>query len=104
MENRENNKELSLELGSDVAKGTYANLAVITHSPSEFVLDFAAILPGTPKALVNSRIIMTPEHTKRLLQALTDNVAKYENQFGQIELPENKMVMPMGFGPNTPNA
>ena len=85
----EEKKELGFELRPDVAQGTYSNLAVITHSHSEFVLDFASMLPGLNKAIVNNRIIMTPEHAKRLLNALMDNVTKYESQFGLIDLAGN---------------
>lgn len=82
----EEKKELSLEIRPEIAKGTYSNLAIITHSHSEFILDFATMLPGLPKPDINSRIVMTPEHTKRLLNALIDNVQKYESQFGQISI------------------
>lgn len=84
MENKEN--KINLELRPEVARGTYSNLAIISHSHSEFVIDFAAMLPGG-KNEVGSRIIMTPEHAKRLMSALIDNVGKYEAQFGKIELP-----------------
>lgn len=80
------NKQLSLELRPEVAKGSYSNLAIITHSHSEFILDFAEILPGMPKPDISSRIIMTPEHAKRLLSALIDNISKYESNFGPIDL------------------
>ena len=95
-----NEKELSIELKPDVAKGTYSNLAIITHSRSEFIIDFASMLPGLPKPEVNNRIIMNPEHAKRLLYALQDNISKYESQNGPIVLPEaNKGTFPMGgFG------
>lgn len=83
----EENKQLQLELKPDVAKGSYSNLAIISHSHSEFVIDFATMLPGLQKPEISNRILMTPEHAKRLLNALTDNIAKYENQFGRIELP-----------------
>ncbi|MBQ0144226.1 MAG: DUF3467 domain-containing protein [Bacteroidales bacterium] len=82
----EEKKEIGFELRPEVAQGSYSNLAIITHSHSEFVLDFAAMLPGLNKALVNNRVIMTPEHAKRLLNALMDNVTKYESQFGLIDL------------------
>ncbi len=82
----EKKKEISLEIKPDIAKGTYSNLAIITHSHSEFILDFATMLPGLPKPDINNRIIMTPEHAKRLLNALMDNVTKYESQFGLINL------------------
>lgn len=80
-------KQLNIELKPEVARGTYSNLAIISHSHSEFIIDFAAMLPGLQKPEVGSRIIMTPEHAKRLLNALVDNVTKYESQFGRIELP-----------------
>ena len=84
MEKDEN--QMKIEIRPEVAGGSYSNLAVISHSPSEFVLDFAIMLPGVPSAQVSNRIIMTPEHVKRLLAALSDNVSKYEAQFGTIEL------------------
>jgi hypothetical protein len=94
-----NEKEFSIELKQDVAKGTYSNLAIITHSRSEFIIDFATMLPGLPKPEVSNRIIMTPEHAKRLYLALQDNITKYENQQGQITLGDNKPQFPMGgFG------
>lgn len=82
----EEKKEISLEIRPEVAKGTYSNLAIITHSHSEFIIDFATILPGLPKPDISNRIVMTPEHAKRLLNALMDNVTKYESQFGLINL------------------
>lgn len=99
MENNPDN-QLNIELSPDVAEGTYSNLAIISHSTSEFVIDFIRIMPGTPKANVKSRIILTPEHAKRLLSALQDNIAKYEHQNGKIKTPENNMMppLPMGFG------
>ena len=95
-----NEKEFSIELKQDVAKGTYSNLAIITHSRSEFIIDFATMLPGLPKPEVSNRIIMTPEHAKRLYLALQDNITKYESQHSQIMLGnENKPQFPMGgFG------
>lgn len=82
----EENKQMQVELRPEVSKGTYSNLAIISHSHSEFVLDFASMLPGLPKATVESRIVMTPEHCKRLLNALADNINKYENVFGTISM------------------
>lgn len=76
-----------LDLDETVAQGHYSNLALISHSASEFILDFAALLPGFPKARVRSRIILTPEHAKRLLWSLQENVARYEASVGTIELP-----------------
>jgi hypothetical protein len=84
---------LDLELPSDVAQGHYSNLAIISHSPSEFILDFAAILPGLPKAKVKSRIILTPEHAKRLLMSLQDNIARYETNVGRIQLQQHEAQM-----------
>ena len=78
--------QLSLDLKPEVAKGSYSNLAIISHSHSEFIIDFATTLPGLPKPEISNRIIMTPEHAKRLLNALADNISKYENQFGEIDL------------------
>jgi len=85
MENNDK-KQLSLELKPEVAKGSYSNLAIISHSPSEFIIDFATMLPGLQKPEISNRIVMNPEHAKRLLNALADNVNKYESQFGTIEL------------------
>ena len=95
-----NEKDFSIELKSDVAKGSYSNLAIITHSRSEFIIDFATMLPGLPKPEVSNRIIMTPEHAKRLFLALQDNINKYESQNGPIALAgEPKATFPMGgFG------
>ena len=87
-------KKIDIEIKPEVAQGRYANLAIITHSSSEFILDFAQNMPGLPKMQVASRIIMTPEHAKRLLGALNDNIRKYESQFGEIKLPLNPMMMP----------
>ena len=87
-------KKIDIEIKPEVAQGRYANLAIITHSSSEFILDFVQNMPGLPKMQVGSRIIMTPEHAKRLLGALNDNIRKYESQFGEIRLPINPMMMP----------
>lgn len=86
MENEKN--QINLELKPEVAKGNYSNLAIISHSHSEFIIDFATVLPGLPKPEISNRIVMTPEHCKRLLNALADNISKYESQFGQISLGE----------------
>ena len=82
--------QLSLELNPQFTKVSYSNLAIISHSRSEFILDFAATLPGLPKAQIGDRIIMTPEHAKRLMNALFDNISKYEAQNGIIDLGGNK--------------
>ena len=89
MDNNNNQKPQPNQLGIELTPATkvsYSNLAIISHSRSEFVLDFAATLPGLPKAQVGDRIIMTPEHAKRLMNALFDNMSKYEAQFGVIDL------------------
>jgi len=86
MENNNDKKQLSLELKPEVARGTYSNLAIISHSRSEFIIDFATVLPGLPKPEIGSRIVMAPEHVKRLLNAISDNIAKYEQQFGTISI------------------
>ena len=101
MDNKQNpENQLTIELSAEVAEGTYSNLAIISHSSSEFVIDFIRMMPGTPKANVKSRIILTPEHAKRLLFALQDNISKYEQQHGKIKTPDNNMIppLPMGFG------
>lgn len=93
MEKQENaNGQLQIELKEDIAMGTYANLAIITHSSSEFILDFVRVLPGVPKAPVESRVILAPEHAKRLLHALEENIEKYEQAFGPIVMPEEKSL------------
>lgn len=100
MEKNEQN-QLNIELTDDIAQGTYSNLAVISHSSSEFIVDFIRLMPGVPKAKVQSRIILTPEHAKRLLSALQDNIAKYELQFGDINKTSggNTFMPPIvGFG------
>lgn len=85
----ENKQQLDIELNQEVAQGTYANLAIISHSTSEFIVDFIRVMPGVPKAEVKSRIILTPEHAKRLVFALQENIRKYEQANGKINLPEN---------------
>ncbi len=94
MENQESgNNHLQIELREEVGLGTYSNLAIITHSSSEFILDFVRVLPGMPKAPVQSRVILAPEHAKRLLRALEENIAKYERAFGPISIPEEKNLV-----------
>ena len=92
---------LQIDINPEVASGKYANLALITHSSSDFILDFACILPGMPKPEVCSRVIMAPEHAKRLLQALQENVYKYEQAFGKIQIPnqpQERTIAPFGDG------
>lgn len=98
MEQQDN--QLNIELSAEIAEGIYSNLAIISHSTSEFVVDFIRIMPGTPKANVKSRIILTPEHAKRLLFALQENISKFEAQNGKIKIADNPFVppVPMGFG------
>ncbi|MFP9117302.1 DUF3467 domain-containing protein [Flavobacterium sp. RNTU_13] len=90
--------QLSIELDEQVAEGTYSNLAIINHSPTEFILDFVNIMPGMPKAKVKSRIVLTPQHAKRLLKALAENVHRYESAHGIITETEAPHV-PLNFGP-----
>jgi hypothetical protein len=98
MENQPQNN-IQIELSDDIAQGIYSNLAVIAHSTSEFVIDFVSLLPGTPKAKVKSRIVLTPEHAKRLMHALIDNVKRYESQFGEIRLQQPGFNTPPIVGP-----
>lgn len=97
-ENNKDQKQLNIELDENVAEGTYSNLAIINHSVSEFVVDFISIMPGVPKSKVKSRIILTPQHAKRLLRALNDNVQRFENAHGEIKEFEQPPI-PMNFGP-----
>ena len=90
-------QKIDINLSEEVAQGIYSNLAIISHSSSEFVVDFIRIMPGTPKANVKSRIILTPEHAKRLLMAMEENVAKYEAQNGKIKVENANQPMPL-FG------
>lgn len=79
-------KQISIELGEKEAEGIYSNLAIITHSPAEFILDFTRVVPGVPKAKVHARIITTPQHAKMLLKALKENIEKFEARFGEIKI------------------
>lgn len=104
MNDKKQPNQIDIQLKEDVAQGVYSNLAVITHSSSEFVVDFVRIMPGVPKADVKSRIILTPEHAKRLMLALQDNIRKFESLNGPIKnVDENQgpqgPVIPMSFGP-----
>jgi len=90
--------KLNIQLDEKIAEGTYSNLAIINHSVSEFIVDFISIMPGTPKANVKSRIILTPQHAKRLARALADNVTKFEKAHGEIKDYEQPSV-PINFGP-----
>lgn len=100
MENNNNMQQLQIEINDEIGQGVYSNLAIISHSHSEFVLDFVRIMPGVPKAQVKSRVILTPEHAKRLLHALKDNISRFEQQFGNIKNIEEGQggFNPMAFG------
>src|SRR5579863_3434632 len=98
MDDKEKQQQINIELPEDQAEGIYSNLAIISHSPQEFVIDFIRIMPGLPKAKVKARVVITPEHAKRLMKALIENVKKYEAQFGTINDKEPPVV-PMSFGP-----
>jgi hypothetical protein len=90
--------QINVELSDEVGEGIYANLAMIAHSHSEFVVDFIRLMPGVPKAKVKSRIIITPDHAKRFLAALKDNIDKYERAFGKIESGHEPPQFPLNFG------
>ena len=91
--------QINIELTDEVAGGIYSNLAIITHSPTEFVLDFVSMMPGAPKAKVKSRIVMTPQHAKRLYKALADNLSKYESNFGPIKEVTGEVMPPFTMSP-----
>ena len=93
---KENN--INIELDESIAQGLYSNLVIVNHSPTEFVLDFISVMPGAPKAKVRSRIILTPDHTKKFINALGENLNKYEKSFGKIKNFQ-KEVVPISFGP-----
>ena len=96
--NQQNNGQINIELDETIAQGIYSNLAIINHSASEFVLDFVCIMPGVPKAKVKSRIVLTPQHAKRLIKALAENVHRFENSHGEIKDTEQPPI-PLSFGP-----
>lgn len=98
MENKDQQPQINIELDEKTAEGIYSNLAIINHSHSEFILDFVSMMPGVPKAKVKSRLILTPQHAKRLLNALADNIRKFENQHGVIKEGEQPNI-PLNFGP-----
>ncbi len=94
--------QINIELPEDISEGVYSNLAIISHSQTEFVIDFIRMMPNLPKAKVKSRIVLTPLHAKRLLKALNDNLVKYEAQHGKVTGPSDAGLPPMNF--NTPKA
>ena len=99
-ENKNNQQQNQFQMGIDpiVAEGVYSNLALISHSPSEFILDFITALPGMPQPQVKSRVILAPEHAKRLLQLLQNNILNFEKTFGKIQLPDetDRTIAPFG--------
>ncbi len=101
MDNNQNNDQnnININLNEMIAAGVYCNLALVNHSPSEFVLDFIQLMPGVQQANVRSRVILAPIHAKRVVQALQQNITSYEQQFGEI-----KEVEPFVVGQNTPQA
>jgi Protein of unknown function (DUF3467) len=103
--NPKNPKQINIELSEEMAEGIYTNLAMITHSNAEFIIDFIKMMPGIPKAKVKSRVIMTPQHAKRLMRALQDNILKYEKVHGPIKEPTpGESMPPMNFGGPTAQA
>ena len=103
MDENQNQNQLNIELTEEIADGIYSNLAIITHSTSEFVIDFVKVMPGVPKAKVKSRILLSPQHAKRLMAALAENIQKYEAVHGAIKQTES-MGLPMNFGGPTAQA
>jgi hypothetical protein len=101
--NNTNDQQLNIEISEEMAEGTYANLAIITHSHAEFVLDFVNVMPGAPKSKVKSRIILTPFHAKRLMKAIVENVQKFEALNGTIQDLE-AVEIPFNFGGPTAQA
>jgi hypothetical protein len=95
--NQVNQNQINIEISDEVGEGIYSNLAIITHSPAEFIIDFVKMMPGVPKAKVKSRIILTPQHAKRLYKALKENVAKYEATHGEIRDSEGEIPFNMGM-------
>jgi len=104
MEEKKPKNQINIELSDEVAEGTYSNLAIITHSHAEFIVDFVKLMPGAPKAKVKSRIILTPEHAKRLHQALTDNIRKFESLHGPIKETKQEHMPPFNLGGPTAEA
>ncbi|MGO4770783.1 DUF3467 domain-containing protein [Flavobacterium sp. W22_SRS_FK3] len=98
MSNPNKQEQINIELDETIAEGIYSNLAIINHSSSEFVLDFVNIMPGTPKAKVKSRIVLTPQHAKRLLRAIGENIQRFEAAHGEIKETEQAPI-PLNFGP-----
>ena len=96
-------QQINIELGEKEAEGIYSNLAIITHSPAEFIIDFTRVLPGVPKAKVHARVIMTAQHAKLLLRALEDNIGKFETKFGEIKIHGDLPGSGFGLQPVLPD-
>lgn len=103
-ENENTGNQINIELNEEIADGTYSNLAIITHSNAEFVIDFIRVMPGVPKAKVKSRVLLTPQHAKRLMNALAENISKYESAHGTIPESENPPGFPLNMGGPTAQA
>ncbi len=103
MEDQNPENQLNIELSEEIAEGIYSNLAIITHSQTEFVMDFIKLMPGVPKAKVKSRVILTPQHAKRLMKALADNIHRFEQMHGKIKDMEVN-ALPLHFGGPTAQA
>jgi hypothetical protein len=101
-ENKNPINQINIEISDEVGEGIYSNLAIITHSPSEFIIDFVKMMPGVPKAKVKSRIILTPQHAKRLYKALKENIGKYESVHGEIK--DTAADLPINYGMPTAQA
>lgn len=102
-DNQQPNSQLNIEISEEMAEGQYANLAIITHSHAEFVIDFVNVMPGTPKSKVKSRIILTPQHAKRFMKAMIDNLGRFETANGKIQDLE-EVQLPFNFGGPTAQA
>jgi hypothetical protein len=96
--NNPNDNQINIELTEDIAEGIYSNLAIITHSNQEFVIDFIRLMPGVPKAKVKARVVLTPQHAKRFMRALADNIKKFESMNGEISDIEQSPNLPFTFG------
>jgi len=98
MAEKKDNKQVNIELPEELDQGVYSNLAIVNHSPTEFVVDFISMMPGMPKAKVKSRVVLTPQHAKRLIGALSENLKKYESNFGEIKDVGKQQQVPLTFG------
>ena len=97
--NKAKKNQLNIQLDESIANGSYSNLVIINHSATEFVLDFVSVMPGVPKSKVKSRMILAPQHAKRLLKALSENIKRFENSHGSIKDDQKQHNIPMNFGP-----